>query len=144
MIKRIFLIIGFRYCLWQGILATGTIKTYRLGKELKLKKKRLRRKLKGTIKCHYENYGIGMIYWNDNGPVKAISNFHTDLSLTTVKDWNISSRNHIRTDRPPELQNIVSIWVELILLMPWSGFIKLMYVVKYGTDPIASTLLTPL
>ena len=56
--------------------------------------------VRSTIKSHYEKNGIGVICWNDNGPVTVISNLHADLPLTTAKRWDSSSRNHIKTDHP--------------------------------------------
>ena len=83
----------------QGINETGTVRTDRLGKELKLKKNSISTEVRGTIKCHYEQNAIGVICRNDNGPIIMISNVHADLPLTTVKCWD-SSRNHIKIDRP--------------------------------------------
>ena len=84
----------------QGIRATGTVRTDFLGKELKLNKKSIKTEVRGAIKCHYEKNGIGVICWNDNGPVTVISNLHVDIALTTVKHWDSSSRHHIKIDHP--------------------------------------------
>ena len=80
--------------------AAGTVRTDRLGKELKLNMKSTKTEVRGTIKCHYEKNSIGVICWNGNGPVTAISNVHSDLPLATVKRWYSSSRNHIKIDSP--------------------------------------------
>ena len=71
----------------QGINETGTVRTDRLGKELKLKKNSISTELRGTIKCHYEQNAIGVICRNDNGPIIMISNVHAYLP-------------HIKIDRP--------------------------------------------
>ena len=45
----------------QGIPAMRTVRTDRLGKELELNKKSIKIEVTGTIKCHYEKNGIGVI-----------------------------------------------------------------------------------
>ena len=52
------------------------------------------------MQCHYEENGISVISWNDNGPVIVISNVHSDLPHTTVKRWNPSEKCYINIDRP--------------------------------------------
>ena len=84
----------------QGIRATGTVRTDRLDKELKLNKKSIKMEVRSTIKFHYEKNTIGVICWNDNGPVRVISNIHAGLPLTTVNRWDNSSRNHIKINHP--------------------------------------------
>ena len=69
----------------QGIRATGTIRVDRLGKDLQINKKELRHEERGSMKCHYEENGISVTSWNDNGPVIMISNVHSDLPYTSVK-----------------------------------------------------------
>ena len=46
---------------YQGIRATGNVRADRLGKELKLNKKRIKTEVRGTIKFHYKKNGIGVI-----------------------------------------------------------------------------------
>ena len=45
----------------QGIRATGTVRTDRLDKELKLNKKSIKMEVRSTIKFHYEKNTIGVI-----------------------------------------------------------------------------------
>ena len=52
------------------------------------------------MQCHYEENGISVISWNDNGPAIIISNVHSDLPHTTVKCWNPSEKCYINIDRP--------------------------------------------
>ena len=73
----------------QGIRATGTVRTDRLGKELKLNKKSTKTEVRGIVKCHYKKNDMGVICWNDNGPVTVI----------LLKRWNSSSRTYIKINR---------------------------------------------
>ena len=50
-----------------------------------MNKKDIRGKVRSKIKNYYEKNGIGVIYGNDNGPVKGISNVQAGFPLTTVK-----------------------------------------------------------
>ena len=45
----------------QDISATGTVRTDRLDKKMKLNKKSIKAEIRGAIKCHYEINGIGVI-----------------------------------------------------------------------------------
>ena len=74
----------------QSIRAADTVPADRLGKDFKINKKEITREERGSMQCHYEENGIGVISWNDNGPVIVISNVHSDLPHTTVKRWNPS------------------------------------------------------
>lgn len=69
----------------QGIRATRTVKTDRLGKQLKLNRKRIRVEVRDTIKYNYERKGTDLICWNNNGPVIIISKVRANLPLTSVK-----------------------------------------------------------
>ena len=69
-----------------------------------------------------------LVCWNDNGPVTVVSNVREDLPLITVKCWDSSAKNHIKIDRPYSITKYIYKWAELIPLMLWSVFIKLMYI----------------
>ena len=84
----------------QGIRAIDAVRTDRLGKVLKLNKKSIKTGVRGIIKCHNEENNIGVTCWNDNGSVTVIPNVHADLSVTTAKRWDSTSRNHIKIELP--------------------------------------------
>ena len=83
----------------RGIRATGTIRTDRLGKDLKPNKKDIKKQQRGSLQTHCEKCGIVCVSWNDNGPILVISNVHEAIPLNTVKLWSPEIRDYINIDR---------------------------------------------
>ena len=67
----------------QGILATGTIRADRLGKDFKIIKKEIKQEKRRLIQCCYEGIGSSVISWNDGDPVIVLSRMHSDLLHTS-------------------------------------------------------------
>ena len=69
----------------HGVIATGTVRADRLGKDLKINKKDIKCKERGTMQVYYERSGISCVTWNGNRPVTILSNVHANLPYTQVK-----------------------------------------------------------
>ena len=84
----------------HGVRATGTVRADRLGKNLKINKKDIKRKERGAMQVYCEKSGISCVTWNENGPVAIFSNVHANFPYTQVKRWDSSQRNYIKINRP--------------------------------------------
>ena len=84
----------------HGVRATGTVRADRLGKNLKINKKDIKRKERGAMQVYCKKSGISCVTWNENGPVTSFSNVHANFPYTQVKRWDSSQRNYIKINRP--------------------------------------------
>ena len=84
----------------HGVIATGTVRADRLGKDLKINKKDIKCRECGAMQVYYKRSGISCVTWNDNRPVTILSNVHANLPYTQVKRWDSSQQNYIKINRP--------------------------------------------
>ena len=84
----------------HGVIATGTVRADRLGKDLKINKKDIKCKERGAMQVYWERSRIACVTWNDNGPVTILSNVHANLPYTQVKRWDSSQQNYIKINLP--------------------------------------------
>lgn len=145
--RKSFLIICFCFFPWSlfrselGILATGTIRADRLGKDVKINKKDLEDPEIGFIQTYFTKKGVVCVSWNDDGPVLNVSNVQGSRLLTTVKCSSPEVRDHRNIERPNRISFYNKTWEVETRWILLSAITTLASVAKSGVDQILSTQL---
>ena len=81
------------------VRATGTVRAYCFGKDLKINIKDINCKERRAMQVYYERGDISCVTWNDNGSVTILFKVHANLPYTQVKRWALSQQNYIKISR---------------------------------------------